>query len=393
LKDIGMSVRSSATMARDGRAISASATSADARFMAVALALGRRGLGNAWPNPAVGAVVARDGPAGPVIVGRGWTQPGGRPHAETEALARAGAAAQGATLYVTLEPCSHHGKTPPCAEAIIAAGIARVVAPLEDPNPEVAGRGHGRLRAAGITVDVGVGADQARRDHAGHIRRMREGRPQVTLKLAVSADGKAGLAGRKPAAITSEAARDRVHLMRAMHDAILIGIGTALADDPALTCRLPGMARRSPVRIVLDATLRLPLQSQLVHTANQIPVWVLTDISADRAREEALRRFGVDVVRLPASGGRLDLTAVLRSLAMRGITRLMVEGGPIVAAAFIDADLVDEAALFRGDGVVGPEGIDAIEGHALDALTGSPRLRRIGQETIGADRLETFERA
>src|SRR5262252_861284 len=221
----------------------------DERFMDLALALGRRALGRSWPNPTVGAVVVRydDGP--PIVVGRGWTQPGGRPHAETEALRRAGSAARGATLYVTLEPCSHQGKTPPCADAIIAAGVGRVVSAIEDPNPEVAGEGHARLRAAGIAVEVGVGAAEARRAHAGHIRRVRDGRPHVTLKLALSADHKAGLAGRRPIAITGEAVRAHVHRMRAMNDAILIGIGTALADDPQLTCRLPGMERFSPVRV------------------------------------------------------------------------------------------------------------------------------------------------
>src|SRR5439155_21894658 len=204
----------------------------DARFMALALALGRRGLGRTWPNPAVGAVVARDS----VIIGRGWTQPGGRPHAETEALRRAGEAARGATLYVTLEPCSHHGKTPPCADAIVAAGIARVVSALVDPNPEVAGAGHWRLAEAGVVVEVGVGADEARRAHAGHIRRVQDGRPHVLLKLAVSADGKAGLSGRRPVAITGAGVRNRIHLVRAMNDAVLTGIGTVLSDDPLLTC-------------------------------------------------------------------------------------------------------------------------------------------------------------
>ena len=224
---------------------------ADRRFMQLALTLGRRGQGRTWPNPAVGAVVVKDG----VIVGRGWTQPGGRPHAEPEALARAGEAARGATLYVTLEPCSHFGKSPPCADAIIAAGIARVVSAIEDPNPEVAGQGHARLRAAGIAVDVGLGAAEAARDHAGHFRRIRDKRPHVILKLAVSADDKIGAAGRKPVAITGEAARTRVHLLRAQCDAILVGIGTVLADDPLLTCRLPGMEARSPVRVVLDRAL------------------------------------------------------------------------------------------------------------------------------------------
>jgi diaminohydroxyphosphoribosylaminopyrimidine deaminase/5-amino-6-(5-phosphoribosylamino)uracil reductase len=213
----------------------------DIRFMRLAFALGRRGLGRAWPNPAVGAVVVKDG----VIIGRGWTQPGGRPHAETEALAHAGDAARGATMYVTLEPCSHQGKTPPCANAIIAAGIARVVSALVDPNPEVAGAGHWRMAEAGIVVEVGVGADEARQAHAGHIRRVQDRRPHVTLKLAVSADEKVALAGRKPVTITGEAATARVHLMRAMNDAVLTGIGTVLSDDPLLTCRLPGMVLRA----------------------------------------------------------------------------------------------------------------------------------------------------
>ena len=233
------------------------AQSDDTRFMALALGLGRRGLGRTWPNPAVGAVVVKDG----VIVGRGWTQPGGRPHAEIEALRRAGAAARDATLYVTLEPCSHHGKSPPCADAIVAAGVSRVVSALEDPNPEVAGGGHAKLRQAGIAVDIGVGAEAARRDHAGHIRRMRDGRPHVTLKLAISADGKAGAAGRRPVAITGQAASERVHLLRAQHDAVMIGIGTALADDPLLDLPLArhgrkfAGARRARRRAALAARL------------------------------------------------------------------------------------------------------------------------------------------
>jgi len=365
--------------------------SADRSFMALALALGRRGLGNTWPNPAVGAVLVRPEDGQPVIVGRGWTQPGGRPHAEIEALRRAGAAARGATLYVTLEPCSHHGKTPPCADAIVAAGIARVVSALEDPNPEIAGQGHGRLRAAGIAVEVGLGAEQARRDHAGHLRRMRDGRPHVTLKLAVSADHKAGLAGRRPAAITGEPARARVHRLRAMNDAILVGIGTVLADDPQLTCRLPGMEARSPVRVVLDARLRLPPGSALATSARATPVWVVAAPDAPAEAERALRELGVEVLRAPAQAGRLDLAAVLRMLAGRGITRLMVEGGPTAAAAFVAADLVDAAALFRSPTTIGPDGVDALEGMRIEAMTA--RLTTLGREPVGEDSVEFFERA
>jgi diaminohydroxyphosphoribosylaminopyrimidine deaminase/5-amino-6-(5-phosphoribosylamino)uracil reductase len=359
----------------------------DLRFMQLALSLGRRGLGRTWPNPAVGAVVVKDD----VIVGRGWTQPGGRPHAETEALKRAGKEARGATLYVTLEPCSHQGKTPPCVDAIIRAGIARVVSALEDPNPEVAGQGYAKLRERGIAVDAGLEAAAAARQHAGHIRRMRDGRPQVLLKLAASADGKAGLPGRKPAGITGEAARARVHQMRAEYDAILVGIGTVLSDDPHLTCRLPGMMEWSPVRVILDARLRIPLATSIIGTARETPTWVFTTPSASPVAEDILKAKGVEVFRVDGKDGRLDLNSVLKALAGRGITRLMVEGGPTVAAGFIKADLVDEAALFRSPNPLG-EGIDVLEDLPLTALTKSPKLRLIASEAVGGDTLEMFER-
>jgi diaminohydroxyphosphoribosylaminopyrimidine deaminase/5-amino-6-(5-phosphoribosylamino)uracil reductase len=359
---------------------------ADRRFMDLALSLGRRGLGKTWPNPAVGAVIVKNG----VIVGRGWTQPGGRPHAEVEALRRAGEAARGATLYVTLEPCSHHGKTPPCADAVIAAGITRVVSALEDPNPEVAGEGHARLRAAGISVDVGVGADEARHDNAGHIRRMRQGRPHVMLKLAISADGKAGATGRRPVAITGEAVRERVHLLRAHSDAIMVGIGTVLADDPMLTCRLPGMAKNSPVRVVADSMLRLPINSRLVQSACETPVWALTGLAAPQDCEFALLPLGVEVLRSPQSVGRLHLKDGLEFLAAKGITRLMVEGGPTLAAAFITADLVDEAVLFHSPKIVGPDGIDALATGAMEAL--AQMLKQVSGEPVGPDRQLNYAR-
>src|SRR5712672_98793 len=311
---------------------------ADQRFMQLALTLGRRGQGRTWPNPAVGAVVVKDG----VIVGRGWTQPGGRPHAEPVALARAGEAARGATLYATLEPCSHVGKSPPCTEAIIAAGIARVVSAIEDPNPEVAGQGHAKLRAAGILVDIGLGAAEAAHDHAGHFRRVREKRPHVILKLAVSSDDKIAAAGHRPVAISGEAARARVHLLRAQCDAILVGIGTVLADDPLLTCRLPGMEARSPVRVVLDRALRIPGSSRLVHSARETPLWVMTSNVSEAPAAMKLGAAGAQVIRVgttatPPAG--LDLLAVLHALAGKGITRLLVEGGARVASSFVGAGL------------------------------------------------------
>lgn len=360
----------------------------DRRFMQLALALGRRGLGRTWPNPAVGAVVVKNG----AVVGRGWTQPGGRPHAETEALTRAGRDAKGATLYVTLEPCSHQGKTPPCVDAIIRAGIVRVVSAFGDPNPEVAGQGYAKLRERGIAVETGLCEQEAAHQHAGHVLRMRDGRPYVLLKLAASADGKAGLPGRKPAAITGEAARARVHQMRAQSDAILVGIGTVLSDDPHLTCRLPGMNGCSPVRVILDAKLRIPLATSVVGTARDTPTWVFVSPGPSAMAEDILKTKGVEVFRVEGKNGRLDLGAVLKALAARGITRLMVEGGPTVAAAFLAADLVDEAALFRSPEELGA-GIDVLEGAPLTALTQSPRLKAASTETVGGDTLEMFERA
>ena len=364
----------------------------DARFMALALTLGGRGLGQTWPNPSVGAVIVGNDNGIPVILGRGITRPGGRPHAETEAIRLAGLRAKGATLYVTLEPCSHHGKTPPCVEAIIAAGIVRVVSATEDANPEVAGQGHARLRAAGIAVVVGIGAQEAQRAHAGHFRRVRDGRPHVTLKLAISADGKVGLAGRQPMAISGDAARARVHLMRAQHDAILIGIGTALADNPQLSCRLPGMISRSPVRIVLDSNLRLPHASALVATARETPLWVFCSSEAAAANESALQNIGANVMWTDGAQGRLNLSQLLKTVAGRGVTRLMVEGGPTVAASLIDADLVDEVILLRSANKIGDTGIDALEGMPLTVVTQSPRFQMRDSETVGSDVFEFYER-
>ncbi|KIZ47970.1 MULTISPECIES: bifunctional diaminohydroxyphosphoribosylaminopyrimidine deaminase/5-amino-6-(5-phosphoribosylamino)uracil reductase RibD [Rhodopseudomonas] len=362
----------------------------DLRFMQLALTLGRRGLGRTAPNPAVGAVIVKDG----VILGRGWTQPGGRPHAEIEALARAGDA-PGATLYVTLEPCSHHGKSPPCADAVIAAGIARVVSAIEDPNPEVAGQGHARLRAAGVRVDVGLCAAEAAHDHAGHFRRVRERRPHVILKLAVSSDDKIGAAGGQPVAVTGEAARARVHLLRAQSDAILVGIRTALADDPLLTCRLPGMEKQSPIRVVLDRALRLPGSSRLVQSARQVPLWLLASEIAEPAAAAKLGGAGAQVIHVAtaATPPGLDLAAVLRALADRGVTRLLVEGGARVAASFVTAGLVDEVWLLRGPAAIGEGGVDALDGMPLTAITASPTLTMRASETLGTDTLTIYERS
>jgi diaminohydroxyphosphoribosylaminopyrimidine deaminase/5-amino-6-(5-phosphoribosylamino)uracil reductase len=364
---------------------------ADQRFMALALALGRRGQGRTWPNPAVGAVIVKDG----VIVGRGWTQPGGRPHAEVEALERAGEAARGATLYVTLEPCSHHGKSPPCADAVIAAGLARVVSAIEDPNPEVAGQGHARLRAAGIVVDVGLCSAEAGRDHAGHFRRIRDKRPHVILKLAVSSDDKIAAAGYRPVAITGDAARSHVHLLRAQCDAILVGIGTVLADDPLLTTRLPGMEAQSPVRVVLDRALRIPGSSRLVHSARETPLWVMTSNLAEAPAAMKLGAAGAQVIRVAATSAPpgLDLQAVLHALSEKGITRLLVEGGSRVASSFVAAGLVDEMWLLRGPNSIGADGVAALDALPVSTITQSPQFKVRASESLENDTMTIYERA
>ncbi|MEX1107305.1 MAG: bifunctional diaminohydroxyphosphoribosylaminopyrimidine deaminase/5-amino-6-(5-phosphoribosylamino)uracil reductase RibD [Dongiaceae bacterium] len=357
--------------------------------MRAALALARRGLGQVAPNPAVGCIiVASDGR----VVGRGWTQQGGRPHAETEALARAGAATRGGTAYVSLEPCAHEGKTPPCASALIEAGVVRVVAAVRDPDPRVAGRGIAALRDAGIDVVEGLLEDEAAELNAGFFLRVNEGRPLVTLKLATSLDGKIATANGDSQWITGEASRARVHLMRAEHDAILIGAGTALADDPALTCRLPGMEARSPTRILVDAARRVPHSAQLFRTARATPTIYATR-AGDMATLQPLEKLGVEILSLPADGpGHVDLAALLQALGARGFTRVMVEGGGGVGAALLLLGLVDRLAWFRAPLLIGGEGIPAIADLALDRLADAPGFERTGVETIGTDLLETYRR-
>jgi diaminohydroxyphosphoribosylaminopyrimidine deaminase/5-amino-6-(5-phosphoribosylamino)uracil reductase len=370
--------------------MSAQDDSDDARFMAAAIALARRGLGVTTPNPAVGALVVREG----VIVGRGATRAGGRPHAETEALQDAGAAARGATLYVTLEPCSHYGVTPPCAMAIVQAGVARVVSALEDPDPRVAGRGHKMLREAGVEVRVGVGAHEARRANLGHILRVSAGRPMVTLKLAETADGYAAGGPHDPRLmITGLAANNRVQMMRASHDAIMVGAGTALADDPLMTVRLPGLEGRKPLRVVLDARLRLSVRSRIAATARETPALVICAPDAPQDAQRALEDAGLAVARCArGADGALDLPAALGLLAARGITRVFSEGGPQVAAQLIARDLVDEAALFTAPRPLGRPGVEALAAQARARLQDAAHYRLTGDSAVGADRLRLWER-
>jgi diaminohydroxyphosphoribosylaminopyrimidine deaminase/5-amino-6-(5-phosphoribosylamino)uracil reductase len=360
----------------------------DERYMAMALALAERGLGNVWPNPAVGCVLVRDGR----VVGRGWTQPGGRPHAEMEAIARAGEAGRGSTAYVTLEPCAHHGRTPPCTELMLAAGIARAVVAAVDPDPRVNGRGIALLRAGGVEVDVGCLAAEACRLNAGFFARMHQRRPFVALKLATSADGKIATAAGDSQWITGAAARAEGHLLRLRHDAILIGSGTALADDPLLTCRLPGLEERSPLRVVLDRRLRLPATGNLARSAGTRPVWLFTADPAVPAAE-SLARAGVVLHALPAADEGRQLAAMLATLAGQGITRLLVEGGAAVATAFLRADLVDRIHLFTAPVLLGGDGAPALGPLGVRQLADARRWRPVASRPVGEDRLLVLEPA
>jgi diaminohydroxyphosphoribosylaminopyrimidine deaminase/5-amino-6-(5-phosphoribosylamino)uracil reductase len=365
----------------------AAGTDEDLRWMTAALNLGSRSLGLTAPNPSVGAILVKDR----AVVGGGATAPGGRPHAERIAIERAGEAARGSTLYVTLEPCSHTGASPPCADAIVEAGVARVVSAMEDPNPLVAGQGH---HAAGIAVVVGPGATQARRDHLGHILRVTAGRPCVTLKLAETADGFAS-AGAHDARlrITGPIADLRVQIMRSTHEAIMVGVGTALADDPALTVRLSGLDRR-PLRVVLDTRLRLPERSRLAATARDVPTLVIAGRDAPDEAARRLADLGVEVERVGADAdGRVDLGEALRTLAERGITRVFSEGGPRVAARLIALGLADEVALITAEKPLGRPGVAALGDEARAALLDPLRYRLHETVAYGADTMRVWERA
>lgn len=366
----------------------------DLHYMRLALALGRRNLGRTWPNPSVGAVVVAGEPGAERIVGAGATAPGGRPHGEPLALGEAGAFARGATLYVTLEPCSHHGRTPPCTDAIVAAGITRVVSAMDDPDPRVSGRGHALLREAGLTVETGLLRAEARRDHVGHVTRVTQGRPSLHLKLARTRDGFATASDTARLRITGAVADGAVHLWRAHADAILIGIGTARADDPSLTVRLPGLAQRSPLRVVLDSQLRLPSSSVLVRGAHDVPTLVVTTRGAPAHARRMLELLGVEVVRVAEDDrGRLDLHAALALLGERGVTRLCSEGGPHLADALAEADLVDLCTLITGPVACGSRGgLPAVGPHLRHRLD-SRRFRLSDTLDLGPDRAETYERS
>jgi diaminohydroxyphosphoribosylaminopyrimidine deaminase/5-amino-6-(5-phosphoribosylamino)uracil reductase len=360
----------------------------DEAHMRAALALARRNLGQTWPNPSVGCVLVKDGR----VVARGVTAPGGRPHAEAVALLAAGEAAMGATAYVTLEPCSHHGRTPPCADALIAAGVVRVVVACGDPDPRVNGAGVARLRHAGIAVAEGVCGAEAEALQLGFLTRVRHGRPMVTLKLASTLDGRIATASGESLWTPGAPARRVAHALRGSHDAVLCGVGTVLADDPALTCRIEGLRRTQDVRIVLDSHLRTPLLSRLVATAGTAPTWILHRPDADPARLAALRGAGVTLI--PVVGGSigLDIAAALQALGGAGLTRVLVEGGAAVAAALLRAGLVDRLAWFHAPAVMGGDGWPAAQAFGATVLAEMPRFRRVSVRALGEDMLSEFER-
>ena len=348
--------------------------------MAHALRLAARGLGNVWPNPAVGCVIVKDG----IVVGRGWTQPGGRPHAEVRALEQAGPLAAGATAFVTLEPCAHHGHTPPCANALIAAKVERVVTALTDPDPRVSGKGHAMLRAAGIAVTEGVLTAQATQLNTGFLKRVTQGLPFVTLKLAASLDGRTATATGESRWITGPEARRKVHGLRLSHDAVMVGSGTALADDPDLTVRDMGDVRQ-PVRIVLDRLLKHSPESRLGRTAKDHPVWVVHGPSAPHAARRAWQATGASLIEIPETNGHVDLTATLQTLAQKGLTRILSEGGSTIAAALIKKGLVDELAMFTGGVLIGGEGHPAFGALGLTALSDATRPTLRAAQILGAD--------
>lgn len=351
----------------------------DEKFMARALEVSRLHAGLTDTNPSVGCVIVKDGE----IIAEAVTAIGGRPHAERQALELAGEAARGATAYVTLEPCAHFGRTPPCANALVDFGIARVVVAVDDPDERVSGRGNQILRDARIEVETGVLRQESKRELAGYLTRKLKKRPHVILKIAVSADGMIGRVGGGQVAITGPEARHAVHLLRARCDAILVGLGTVMSDDPELTVRITGLEHRSPVRIVLDRRLDLPLSSKLVRTTRDVPVVAVAEIEADLAsRREALMAADVEVLETSS------LADLLATLADRGMSELLVEGGARVAKAFLEAGLVDRILLFESPVVVGEGGVES----PLKRADIPEEFTIVGKTAYGPDRCFEFER-
>lgn len=362
----------------------------DSDYMKIALNIGARMLGQVAPNPSVGCVIVKDG----VIVGSGVTQATGRPHAETMALAQAGEKARGATAYVTLEPCSHHGKTPPCSESLITAGIGRVVATMEDPDPRVSGKGFAMLRGAGIEVVNGILAEEAAFQQEGFLKRIRHGRPMFTLKLASTLDGRIATESGESRWITGEVARNYVHTLRASHDAVMVGIGTVLADDPELTCRLPGLEKASPTRVVVDRQLNIPLSGKMVMAASEKPLWIITREKNDSGKIRELEKRGAVVLTVPTNDdGYIDLGVAARKLGEQGLTRVLVEGGAYLAAALLKDGVVDRLEWITAPSVIGDDGKPSLKPLGVETLAARHQFKPYGCKMLGYDRLESFVRA
>ncbi|MFN4282644.1 MAG: bifunctional diaminohydroxyphosphoribosylaminopyrimidine deaminase/5-amino-6-(5-phosphoribosylamino)uracil reductase RibD [Alphaproteobacteria bacterium] len=363
----------------------------DQDWMKAALTLARRGLGTVWPNPAVGCIVLD---AQGQVAGRGWTQRGGRPHAETEALNRAGSRAKGGTAYVTLEPCSHHGQTPPCASALIEAGVKRVVVACGDPDPRVNGAGIKMLKDAGIDVTVGVCQAEAEELNAGFFSKVRRGRPLITLKLATTLDGRIATKSGESQWITGEPARRLGHMLRATNDGIIVGFRTLLADDPMLTCRIPGLEDRSPVRIVADSRLRTPLTAKLVATARETPTWMIVTAGVDADRRKAFEDVGCAVIEVAADDDHKPLLVpMLEALAERGLTTLLAEGGAKLAGALLREDLIDRLVWFHAPSLMGGDGKQAAQPYGVEKLADMHRYKRTDVRQVGDDLVEYYDRA
>ena len=366
-------------------------TAQDRGFMSTALAMASRGLGTTAPNPSVGCVIVTEGR----IIGRGWTQPGGRPHAETEALAQAGDGARGGTAYVTLEPCCHHGETPPCTDALIAAGISKVVIGSTDPDKRINGGGIAALRASGVEVVTGFMRELTDEMNSGYLKRTNYGLPHVALKMAMTMDGNIALANGVSQWITGDDARRYGHFLRATYDAVMVGSGTVISDNPELTCRLPGIEldlKSQPVRIVLDRRLRVSCKSNLVSTAFSLPTWIVTSENVNKEKIDQLERAGVEVLIAEDSIDGDFSRGAASILAKRGMTRILIEGGAKISASFLHDDLVDRIYAFRASSFIGGDGLPAVSGLNLSSLTDSLRFKRIDVREIGSDLLEILER-
>ncbi len=361
----------------------------DTRYMLNAVELSRRGVGVTAENPPVGCVIVKDD----IIVGRGFTARNGRPHAETIALAQAGTGAIGATAYVTLEPCFHHGRTPPCSEALINAGIARVICAIEDPDDRVRGKGLTQLRDHNIDVTLGVCKAQATAVLSGYLSRVASNKPAVLLKLAMSQDEMLATNDPDNRWITGPMARSRGHLMRSKCDAIIVGVGTVIADDPELTCRLKGLEDRSPIRIIVDTKLRTPIASQLVESAGQVPLMIACsqDVEIDRSLE--FYEKGVEIIPCADKAGQVDLTDLLAKLANHGINRVLVEGGAGIAATLIADQLIDELAIFKAPHEIGNIGTPAFDGTTLSKVVEKLSLVEECKIDLGCDQLTLYHRS